>query len=174
MADTDLSDKEATLKFAMQTEKDGMEFYAEAAKNSSQALGRNLFLSLVEDERTHYEWLETLLEGAEATGAATPQEEAKARFETVFTEARDEAGGGVKGCDSDLEAIEKAKGLEQKGYAFYKKAAAESPNAAVRELCEKLAAWEKVHYQLLENTRHYLSDPRDWFTWEERPMLDDG
>ena len=174
MSDTNFSNREETLKCAMQMEKDGIEYYAEAATNSSQALGRNLFLSLVEDEKKHYEWLEQLLESVEGACADAPAVRGKERFETIFSEARKESGGVVKGTNSDLEAIDRACEMEKKGFEYYKKAAAESSNTALKELCEKLADWESNHFEMLQNTKKYLQDPKEWFTWEEGALLDGG
>jgi rubrerythrin len=174
MSDLQFSNKEGVLKYAMQMEKDGMEFYAEAAKSSSQALGRNLFLSLIEDEKKHYEWLDQILKGAETAKGATPPSEAKKVFENIFTEARKESGGSISGSKTDLDAISRALDMERLGYKFYKKAAADSPNAGVTQLCEKLAQWENNHFQMLCNARDYLTNPQEWFSWEEGAILDGG
>ena len=174
MSELNFSDKEQILRFAMQKEKDAMEYYAEAAKNSTQPLGRNMFLSLVEDEKKHYEWLEALLKSTVTPEAPVVPGDVKERFEGLFEESRRESRTPAKGAASDLEALDRAEERERLAYRYYKEAAARTPNAAVKQLCERLAAFENEHVQLITNARLYLTDPRDWFTWEEGPSLDGG
>jgi rubrerythrin len=174
MNQTTFHDGNETLRFALQAERDAVVYYAEAAENSSGELGRNMFLGLVEDEKKHVEWIEALLRGEGASGNGPPAPAAKQRFETMFTEAKKAAGGKALGTDSDLAALDRAAGMEKEGFEYYAAAARQSPDPGVKELCKALAEWEDTHFELIQNTKRYLADPGDWFTWEEGPMLDGG
>jgi len=76
--------------------------------------------------------------------------------------------------EDDIKAVSVALGMEKKSVAAYDKWASEADDKDVRELCAKLADFERVHVKVLYNTVEYLEHTGDWFMQEEGWMFDGG
>lgn len=173
MAECNKEGSEA-LRIALQTEKDGIEMYTKASEATAHAFGKKLFLSLVEDEKSHIRMIEALAEGA---GLASALEDARAgtpreRMKTIFSESKDDLAEQSDASPDELAALTVAMELEQNGHEFYKRAAAEARCGHERALFEKLAEEEHEHYQILSSTHEYLSQTGKWYLWDEQGLLD--
>jgi rubrerythrin len=154
------------LSTALKMEKDGMSFYQEASEKIKNPLGKQMFLSFVEDERRHYTMIGAVAKGLnieDELKAAGPAE----RIRTVFEEAKNEIDTRLKAETSDVEAIRVALGLEDAGYKFYKENAEKAEEPREKALWEKLAHEESQHHEILQNALGYLEETGDWFLWEE-------
>ena len=164
---------------AFKMEQDSIDFYAQAAKKTTNKLGRAMFESLVKDEERHLQALGRLMKEVAPSMAA---EEIlpgrggtfKSNISTVFSEAREEIVERIPAGADDLEALTLAMDLETKGHRFYTEAAAKAENNTVRDVYLMLRREELEHFSFLQNTYQYLDNSGDWLLWEEQGILDGG
>lgn len=154
------------LNIALKMEKDGMAFYQQASKKTNNQLGKKMFISFIEDEKRHYNMIESI-----AKGLSIEKELKKAgpaeRVQTVFEEAKKNMDMRLGSDPSDVDALKFALSLEDKGYKFYKESAQKAKSPEEKELFEKLAHEESQHHEILQNALSYLEETGDWFLWEE-------
>lgn len=161
------------LSTALKMEKDGMAFYEEASKKIKNPLGKKMFLSFVEDEKRHYGMIEALANGlniGEELKKAGPAE----RIRTIFEKAKKDIDARLGSDPSDVEALNFAVSMEDKGYQFYRDSAASASDAGEKALFEKLAREESQHHEILENALTYLEKSGEWFLWEEGGPIEGG
>lgn len=65
-----------------------------------------------------------------------------------------------------------AEGLETDSFNLYSKIASETTDDSAKKLYGALAAEEKEHYAILDETLQYLNNPGDWFKKEERWIVE--
>jgi rubrerythrin len=148
---------------AIGLEQSGYEFYTEAAERTADPHGREMFISLADDEKLHlrvardqYEALnagEGWLSFSEAlelkpVDLDTPlfPPEAAAMEKAIGPEASD--------TDALLFAMQK----ENESYELYRKAAAETADPAGKEMYQRLASYERIHFDtLMLNYEHMIS-----------------
>jgi len=163
------------LRQGMINEIRGRAFYLEAAKRSKDAAGTKMFQSLAHDEETHLKVLQQQYQAITKKGEWLSLEDAKkgtrpAPKLNLFPETA--ADVLPPGAD-DLKALEIALGFEKRGYDLYKSAAAASTDLTAKSMYEFLVQEEGRHYELLQNTLHYLKDKGLWyFQDEEKPMFE--
>jgi rubrerythrin len=162
MADAGLQSALVALDLAIQTERDGREFYLRAAERSADPGGKVLFFSLADDELQHLRLLESQREALATEGQwlslsklddQTPLEEA----EGVPLFSRERLAESVSAYTSDLSALRLAFLIEKDAVAFYTRAAAETVDPAGRETYERLAAMETEHQRILEEEYNALA-----------------
>lgn len=73
-----------------------------------------------------------------------------------------------------MKALKTAIGIESEGYKFYEKSARETTDPIGKKMYEYLKGEENRHWELLQNTYEYLSDPSLWFAKEEHHIYDGG
>jgi len=154
------------LNTAIQFERDGFDFYMEAARNAGSDLARGVFGSLAQDELRHISFLKTLSVG-EAT-VKSENESLAARLRPIFKDAGDVAAG----AEGDIAALNLGIEREIKAVETYAAAAADADDHEFRALCEVLVGIEKGHRQLLENVVEYLDHPDSFFLREERWIVE--
>jgi rubrerythrin len=158
--------REEFLNTAIQFERDGFDFYTEAAKKARTDLARGVFESLAQDELRHIGFLKTL-----STGDATLKSENESlatRLRPIFADASD----AVAGAEGDIGALSLGIEREIKAVETYGAAAADAEDDEFRALCEVLVGIEQGHRQLLENVVEYLEHPDSFFLREERWLVE--
>ena len=167
------------VETAVKMELDSIDFYTDAAKRTSNKLGRLLFESLVKDEQRHLQGLRRLLEDVDLS--ESPEEILPARgrtfqseIATVFSQARKDIGERIRSDADDLAALDIAMDLEKKGYRYYGQAAEKARDEMVKIIYRILQREENEHFEFLQNTYRYLDRTGDWFLWEEQGLLDGG
>jgi len=158
--------REEFLNSAIQFERDGFDFYTDAAKKAGTDLARGVFESLAQDELRHIGFLRTL-----STGEATVKSENEslaARLKPIFKAA----GDVVAGAEGDIAALGLGIEREVKAVEAYTAAAADADDDEFRALCEVLVGVEQGHRQLLENVVEYLEHPDSFFLREERWIVE--
>jgi rubrerythrin len=161
-----MTGREEVAGAAVQLEKDGREFYLQAAAKTKSDLARKMFEGLAEDELHHVDWIEKI-----SPGASTAQSANRGlydRLKPIFADAPAGLRLSAELTDTDLEAIDIAIGMEEKSIAAYEKWATEDDSEDVQTLCKALAGQEHFHRQILENTKQYLDKTADWFMQEEQ------
>ncbi len=140
------------LKKCLLHEKEGLDFYREAARSVGKERTRKAFETLVEEERGHILSLFERYRGddigsAEAFLAQAPHIESPLlrEFETALD--RDLA---------DRKALEMAMELEQANREEYRKHAAATDDPEAKAVYEKLARDEERHYAVVESEYAHL------------------
>ena len=154
MGDADLRSALTALDVAIQTEKDGLEFYRRAAERTSDPGGKVLFASLADDELEHLRLLEPqrvalIRDGHWLPRSKTGEEAHPTKVEGAPIFSREAVGVDINSHTSDLSALRMAFLIEKDAVAFYTKAAAETEDENGRAMYERLAEMEKEHQRLL-------------------------
>jgi rubrerythrin len=174
MSDRDLQGALVALDFAIQTEKDGREFYERAATKTRDAGGRVLFASLADDEVEHLRILESQRESLASDGrwlssAETDQQRRPSVTEGVPVFSRESLAEKVNEHTSDLSALRMALLLEKDSVAFYSKAALETEDLEGRSMYERLVEMEKEHQRILDEEYKALAK-EFWHTMGFEPF----
>jgi len=143
------------IEIAIQTEKDGREFYLGAAQKTSDPHGKALFVSLAEDELDHLRLLEGQREALTKEHRWLPhttraEEERPARFKGAPIFSREAPNQGLNVYTSELSALRMAYLIEKDAVAFYSRAASETDDPDGKAFYEYLVGMEKDHQRILE------------------------
>ncbi|MBN2406119.1 MAG: ferritin family protein [Elusimicrobia bacterium] len=146
------------LESAIQMEKDGIEFYTKAAMNVQNPMGKEMFESLVQDEKRHIEKINAAINGMGIGGVGTDNaRELHGRIKTIFSEADVPSDAHSEEIDTIRTAIR----MEEEGIRFYTEKCL-SLGGKAAELCSFIITEEKNHRNILNNTLLYLEDNKDW------------
>jgi rubrerythrin len=159
---------------ALQMEMDGIKFYNDLAARTLHPMGRAMFKSFVEDEKSHARRIRNLLPASEEHGQPEGgvDENPRERLLTVFRQLDKKTKEKVVADTNDIEAVKLAIGIEEKGMGFYDQAAREAVNARERETFRFLAEEEKIHFTILKNTLTYLENAELWEAEKEGRIYD--
>ena len=159
------------VRVAIKLEQDGHQFYLDAASNAASDATRKTFQSLAADEVNHIEWIKKIYPDIEPVDI---NQQLYAKVKDIFAGAPADFRAAIRNSQSDIDALNRAIQLEDKAAAAYEKWAGEADLPDLKELCQKLAAVEKFHRQLLENMINYLEQTDDWFQKDENWMFNGG
>ena len=140
------NDLKAILRDAMEAERDGFTFYSMAAERSEDPGARETS----EEERAHYEALQSGYKALAEGGAWEPSTELKAHGEPtaggIFSE---DFVRRIGGKHLEMSALSIGILLERNAYEFYARRADEAEDEAIGAFFRELAEWENAHYRLL-------------------------
>jgi rubrerythrin len=162
MGDAGLQSALMALDVAVQTEKDGRDFYRQAAEKSSDPGGKLLFTSLADDELEHLRLLESQREALAREGQWLPPKKPDEQTRPIKVEgaplfSRQAVTNNVNAYTSDLSALRLAFLIEKDAVVFYTRAAAETEDPDGKVIYERLAEMEKEHQQILEEEYNALA-----------------
>ena len=171
------------LRRGMSLERDGYNFYTQAAERASGELGRVMFADLASQEADHLRLLVTEYRALEEGRGWLPYEEAmQADFPLdpanpdlpgeeplehmpVFAPDREIS------LEGDIAALEFGLETERISRELYAQAAQEADDPQARQTYEFLTGQEEEHYRLLQNTHDYLTQNQTWWDSEELPFF---
>jgi rubrerythrin len=162
MSDSDVRSALMALDVAIQTEKDGRDFYVRAAEGTNDPGGKVLFASLADDELEHLRLLESqrqaLTEGGRWLPPSSAGEEDRAS-EIVGAQifGREALSDDVAAYTSELSALRMAYLIERDAVTFYTRAASETEDPDGRAMYERLVEMEKEHQRILEEEYNALA-----------------
>ena len=165
------------LQIAIQMEVDGKEYYLKASQESSSELGKKLLTSLAAEEDIHRQKFEEIYDAIrnKKTWPKTDfQPDGGKRLRTIFARATEEMGSNIKTLATELDVIQTAMDMENRGYDFYRSQGGNATHTAERDFYETLAAEEREHHLILLDYYEYLKDPAGWFVTKEHPSLNGG
>jgi len=165
------------LQIAIQMEIDGKEYYLKASQESSNELGKKLLQSLAAEEDFHrqeFEEIYNAIQNEKAWPVTKFRPDGGKGLRTIFARASEETDFDIEILSTELDAVEKAMGMENKTYDFYRSQAEKADYEAGRNFYEMLASQEKEHHLILLDYYEYLKDPAGWFVRKEHPSLDGG
>jgi rubrerythrin len=161
------------LQQAIEFEREGQRFYADAAAAAVHPLAAKTFASLTVEEIQHRFQLEEAARRLEEEGRWATVSTAGTLEETVrdyfFGLDRVRLRERLAGA-SVVKALEVALETERRGLAMYGDLAGRSQAPEERSLYESLAEEERGHLTALENVHAYLTDSADWFHQNERQV----
>ncbi len=171
------TDLEKAAKTSILLEEEGYALYMKAANGSKNSLGSATLKAIADKELMHIKAIENFysqITGKDfdrAAGAADAQWSGRLKAE-VLSGIKASLEKSVAPDKELMHAYEVGMDLEKKGYDFYKKIAGETEEPAAKKLFEFLAKEESIHYDLLEDTHLYLSNPSEWFHKEEKWLVE--
>ncbi|MFH1702772.1 MAG: ferritin family protein [Nitrospirota bacterium] len=159
------------VEIAIKMQTDAIKFYTEAAEKTKNSVGKQMFLTIVQDEKRHLETLTQIFKGLDITVQdVSPIENIRTVFESMKTGMMKR----VEATMDELEAFKIAMQMEKEGVEFYKKALAGAKTEKEKALFERLIKEEQEHYNIFANTYFFMSDTGSWFMWEEHSIVDGG
>lgn len=155
------------LSIAIQTEKDGREFYMSAAHKTKDPRGKALFSSLADDELDHLRLLEAQQEALIKDQrwlrhSEVHQEAQPPKVEALPIFSREAVAENVNAYTSELSAVRMAFLIEKDAVAFYSKAASKTDDPDGKAMYQYLVSLEKEHQRILEE--EYRTLGREFWT----------
>lgn len=139
---------EQVIRYAMQMELDGSNFFKENAEKVTKETAKTLFLNLAKSEMEHYEFLKRHLDRYVSGDEFVIED----RFEEINPEIFEErletehVEEALKESDvPDITILRMAYLIERDYKEFYEKAAESADEPIIKELFETLAVWEAGH-----------------------------
>lgn len=164
------------LAAALEKEEKGRDFYKQAMEKCTNALGRELFRSLLSDEGVHIVRIKQIYEslrGGKVWNSEwktyTAQNE---DLRKLVRERSAELGPRVTADTGDLEAIDIGIQMESGAIAFYQDQGAKATDAIEKEFVGIMVAEERNHLRGLEDVKLYFTNPESWLLEMEKPTLD--
>jgi rubrerythrin len=179
----DWNTPQGILRRGMSLERDGYNFYVQAAERASGKRGKAVFLDLAAQEEQHLRLMLAEYRALEEGRGWIPYEEAmQADFALdpaspdlpgeepsdpmpVFTPDREVSLAG------DIAALKFGMETEQISRELYAQAAQEVDDPQARQAYKFLVSQEEEHYRLLQNTHEYLTQNQTWWDSEELPFF---
>jgi len=153
------------IEMGIQLEREGREFYLNAAERTENERGKQMFLSLADDEAIHLRTLERQLEAIQAGGTCLvlpDVDEADAGWsEPLFPKEPDILKKVIGADANDVDALIFAIQAENKSFELYQEMANTSEDPAAVAMFKWLAAAEKGHFnQLMLNYESLMTEGR--------------
>ncbi len=147
------------LEMAMQTERDGREFYLKAAAATQHEGGRMLFARIADDELGHLAMLQARKEALLKDGRWLPlTEHLTASVPSTPIFATPPAAGELNAYTSDLSALRIAYLRERDAVEFYTRAADRTDDPEGKKMYRALADMEQAHQDALQTEYKLLSE----------------
>jgi rubrerythrin len=148
------------LSNAMQVEIDGYQFYKLASEKTEDKKGKEVFSSLAEDEKKHYQILKGQYEKVRKTGGIEFINKKAEFFKSespspIFSE---DFKKRIKDMHFEMSALSIGALLEKNSIEFYRKAGEQSEDKEVKDLFSYLVQWEQEHLKALITQQQYLKE----------------
>ncbi|MBN2052627.1 ferritin family protein [Candidatus Woesearchaeota archaeon] len=161
----------AALKLAIDNENKIRDFYLKHAARMRHELAKKVFIFLADEELKHIDAInafnKSIHDSEEPIIKSGAEDEAINEVKEFFSDTVKTMVEKAVASENDLKAYEAGLALEQKGYDFYKKSAAEAKHPNVKKFFEFLMKEENSHYALISNAVRYFKNPEDYFQDEE-------
>ncbi len=175
-----MSDLKADAKLAIELEKNGHDFYKQAAAKTNNPLAKATLDSLGERELEHLakvtEFYQNLTCDKTLPADWLKAVEVPPTKQQLLKMILFKLENSLKNKFESIEEINKAYGvaedLERDSYHLYARIAKESTDNTTKKFFAALAEEENEHYAILDETLQYLNTPGDWFKKEERWIVE--
>ncbi|MBC7259513.1 MAG: ferritin family protein [Chloroflexi bacterium] len=146
------------LKLAAHKEQDARKFYLESAERVKDACGREMFLSLADEEQHHLTMVQRQYESLVGGGGWVEFAEAAAVAEFEPLKARTNLKQAVGETTSEMDALLLAIQLENDSYDLYVQQAERVASPAGKQMYRYLAQAERRHFDILMlNYEHMIT-----------------
>jgi len=148
------------LKTAIEAELTGYEFYKNAAKNTSDPMGKETFSRMAEEEMGHFNYLRhqyksVLGKGDYDFSKKLAKKRHKHAENPIFSE---EIRDRIKDSHFEVSALTIGMKLELNAVDYYRSCAKKAQNEEVRQFFNELAEWEQDHYLAFERALEMLKE----------------
>ena len=155
------------LRQAIRLEQDGYKFYAEAAERMADPRGREMFLSLADDEKLHLRIVRDQYEALNAgKGWVSFSEVLDLKpvdlDKPLFPPGGEAVEKAIAPETSDTDAMLFAMQKENESYELYRKAATETDDPTGKDMYQRLASYERVHFDVLMLNYEHLVSTGSW------------
>ena len=142
------------MKFALQMERQGCDYYTKAAQKATNPAARQMLLSLADDEKKHEQIITELMDGKIAKIEALPLMGVKNVFQQLVEQNQTFAAE-----DDLINVCKEAADVEKKSAEMYQQLADQSENPQHKELWLAIKKEEEKHLRLLTLTFEYIDEP---------------
>jgi rubrerythrin len=180
----DWNSPEGILRRGMSIERDGYRFYMTAADRASDEHGEAMFRDLAHQEVDHLHLLLVEYAALQSGEGWIPYHEAMEREIDLDPENPDLPGeeppmedmpvfSPKRACslEGDIEALDCGLETEVIARELYVQGAEQAEDEHAREAYKFLIKQEEYHYELLQNTRDYLTNNQTWWDSSEMPFF---
>ncbi len=143
------------LKFAIEMEKEGEQYYKEQAQHNRDNGLYTVFMNLAKDECHHAQIIENKIKGI----AYQPEPTISNQTKNVF-DGLDDFDVEIKEIPQQLDAYRMALQKEQESIDLYKKLLKEATED--KSLFEFLIKQEEEHFRILDEIVKLVSRPNEW------------
>jgi len=160
------------MRESIKLELNGKSFFEQVADATHNELGKKMFMKLANDETQHlriFSDMFTKLVGEEWKNHVGDLK-SSGKAPLIDALAKKIASAGKEARASELEAISIAMDLERNAIEFFSGAAQKTDDDKAREVFNKIADEERLHYDLLQAQHDYLSNSGYWFDVAEFKM----
>ena len=163
---TDIQAALLVLQQALELETRGSEFYTEAAERTIDLTGKEMLLSLADDEVLHQKVLQRQIDAlGQGEGWVLPEgiPEVDADLSSpLFPAGKVELEKAIRPDASDLDALLFALKIENDSFALYSEQAQKVTDANAKRLYEYLVDAERAHFNLLMSNYESLNSKAGW------------
>jgi rubrerythrin len=173
----DSRERLSALEVALNNEMREHEFYLKNADRTKNALGKQMFARIAEDELEHYERLKRLHAEWEKQGRwpqDLPLEVKGTRLQGALVNTIKNVNAESTHDHDDLEAIRTAIDFEAKGEAFYHGLRDAVTDQKEKAFFDLLSQIEHEHYLSLQDAEEFLVDPAGFYRRMEHLNVDGG
>jgi rubrerythrin len=155
------------IRQALHLEIRGRHFYNHAARSTENKLGKKMFEQLAREEVEHLKAFgEIFTQALDGTDWRRYVKDKGVKTEAPLIDQL-KARMRDAGAKSDLEAIRIGLDLERDAMAHFQGAAEKADDALARELFERIAKEETLHYDLLQTQYDSVAQTGFWFDTAE-------
>jgi len=163
---TDTKAALTVLQQALELEQRGYEFYVQASERTVDSTGKEMFLSLADDEVLHQKAIQRQIDSLGHGGGWVLPEgipEADADLDvTLFPAGKVELQEAIRPDASDLDALLFALRIENDSFALYAEQAKQATDPNAGRLYGYLAGAERAHFNLLMSNYDSLNSNAGW------------
>jgi rubrerythrin len=155
------------LRQAIRLEQDGYDFYTEAAERTTDPRGKEMFVSLADDEKLHLRIVQDQYEALKGgKGWVSFSETMAFGFidldKPLFPPEKEALEKAIGPEASDTDALLFALQIENESYELYRKSAAETTDPAGKAMYQLLASQERTHFDILMLNYEHLVSTGSW------------
>ncbi len=151
------------LRQAIRLEQDGYNFYTEAAERTADSRGREMFLSLADDEKLHLRIVQDQYQAlSTGQGWVSFSEALELKPVDVDNPLFPPEAEVIDPKASDTDALLFGLQIENESYELYTKAASETADPAGKAMYQRLASQERTHFDILMLNYEHLVSTGSW------------
>jgi rubrerythrin len=159
------------IEIAIRIEKDGLEFYTEAAKQVDDPHGKRMFKTLARDERVHMQLFENARQALLNRGTWLSPEEVEAispkRLVPPPIFPTGDQAKAVEIPEHQLAALRRGIQAEEDSIAFYSEQMEQTDDPDGKAMYAFLVEQEEGHRTILQGEYDYLTGSGFWFDVQE-------
>ncbi len=160
------------IKKSIRLELDGQSFFEHVADATHNELGKKMFMKLANDEAQHLKVFSDIFTELVGGDWKKHMGDLKKQTKAPMIEALQKKveSAGKESRASELEAISVAMDLERNAIEFFCNAAKKTTDEKARDVFNRIADEERLHFDLLQAQHDYLTNSGYWFDVAEFRM----